>query len=128
MSALSDIHDQASQLLRPRSDPTEPGMGRRVWKSLRRDPIAFVSLIFIIVVIVAALIGPFVYEQMAPPNLHEYHTYTYQDYESINTWPSALHWLGADEVGRDTLARLLTGLRVSLLVAAFVELINIGLG
>ena len=39
-----------------------------------------------------------------------------------------MHWLGADAVGRDTLARLLLGLRVSLIVAGFVQIINVGLG
>lgn len=50
------------------------------------------------------------------------------DYAAINAPPTATHPLGTDNLGRDTLARLLHGLRVSLLVAAFVELLDILLG
>jgi len=39
------------------------------------------------------------------------------DVSAILDPPSARHWLGTDEVGRDALARTLLGLRVSLLVA-----------
>jgi peptide/nickel transport system permease protein len=95
---------------------------------LRKDRLAFASLVFIVVAIVLAAIGPPIYEQLAPPGMREYHTYYYQDYGAINSWPSGLHWLGADALGRDTLARLLAGLRVSLLVAAFVQVINVVLG
>jgi peptide/nickel transport system permease protein len=51
-----------------------------------------------------------------------------QQYEAINVWPSAAHPLGTDSLGRDTLARILQGLRVSLLVACYVEFLNIVLG
>ena len=105
-----------------------PRRAASAWARLRRDPIGLVSLLFILAVIVLVIIGPSIYEQLAPPNLHDYHTATFQDYESINSWPSTLHWLGADAVGRDTLARLLAGLRVSLAVALFVQVINVSLG
>jgi peptide/nickel transport system permease protein len=39
------------------------------------------------------------------------------DLLAINRGPSAAHWLGTDGVGRDVLARLLEGGRISLLVA-----------
>lgn len=103
--------------------PASTFMGR-----LRRDPAAFASLIFVVLVILLAAFGPPLYEALSPANIRQYHTYFFQDYNAINSWPSALHWLGADAVGRDTLARLLMGLRVSLIVAAFVQLINVLLG
>ena len=39
-----------------------------------------------------------------------------------------MYWLGTDAIGRDLLARLMQGLLVSILVAALVEIVNIGLG
>src|SRR5262245_14278143 len=50
------------------------------------------------------------------------------DYLAINLVPTGEHIFGTDNLGRDTLARLVYGLRVSLLVAAYVELIDIALG
>src|SRR5262249_59002404 len=41
---------------------------------------------------------------------------------------SGAHPLGTDRLGHDTLARVLAGLRVSLLVAAVVEVINVLVG
>lgn len=42
--------------------------------------------------------------------------------------PSAAHWLGCDELGRDLLARVLAGARVSLLVSIPVVLISMTVG
>jgi peptide/nickel transport system permease protein len=42
--------------------------------------------------------------------------------------PSAVHWLGLDELGRDILARLLVGARISLLVGIVVVGISAGVG
>lgn len=103
-----------------------PGAG--FWKRWRRHTLAVVSLGFVLALLILAVIGPTLYQQLAPPDLRPYRTYDYQDYLSINSYPSARHWLGADALGRDTLARLLMGLRVSFTVAAFVEAINVGLG
>ena len=66
----------------------------------------------------AALVGPAIYG--VDP--------THTDFASNNAPPSMAHVLGTDRLGHDTLARLLAGLRVSLLVAAVVEAINILVG
>ncbi|MCC6335063.1 MAG: ABC transporter permease [Myxococcales bacterium] len=42
--------------------------------------------------------------------------------------PDGAHWLGTDEVGRDVLARLIHGARVSLFIAVFTVLIAVGVG
>ncbi len=44
------------------------------------------------------------------------------------TGPSAAHWFGLDELGRDILARVLSGARISLLVAAVVVSISATVG
>ncbi|MEO5952844.1 MAG: ABC transporter permease, partial [Chloroflexia bacterium] len=95
---------------------------------LRRDPIAFASLLFILATVIVAAIGPVIYSSLASADMRQYRTYDFQDYANINSWPGTVHWLGADALGRDTLTRLLLGLRVSLAVAAFVQVINVGLG
>ncbi|GAB4209082.1 MAG: ABC transporter permease subunit [Roseiflexaceae bacterium] len=66
----------------------------------------------------AALVGPLIYT--VDP--------TRTDFAALNAPPSLAHPLGTDRLGHDTLARLLEGLRISLLVALVVELLNILLG
>ncbi|MCC6803195.1 MAG: ABC transporter permease [Anaerolineae bacterium] len=80
--------------------------------------LAVVSLVGLITLVLVALFGP---------GLHVYSANT-PDYSAINALPSAAHWFGTDNLGRDTLARLMMGLRVSLLVAFYVEALNILLG
>jgi len=42
--------------------------------------------------------------------------------------PSALHWLGADDLGRDLLARILSGVQVSFMVAMVVTAVTMVVG
>ncbi|MDO9282714.1 MAG: ABC transporter permease [Methylotenera sp.] len=42
--------------------------------------------------------------------------------------PSANHWFGADDLGRDVLARILSGVKVSLFVALVVTVITMSVG
>ncbi|MGH2347157.1 MAG: ABC transporter permease [Chloroflexota bacterium] len=81
---------------------------------------SLIALTGLIALIVLAIVGPMVYNQSA----------TEADIFSINpdSWPSSAHLLGTDKDGIDILARLMTGLRVSLGVALFVELLNVVIG
>jgi ABC-type dipeptide/oligopeptide/nickel transport system permease subunit len=88
------------------------------WRRFRGNALAVAGLLVMIAVVMAAIAGPSLVA--ADPNRI--------DYAAINALPSATHPFGTDNLGRDTLARLVAGLRVSLLVAAYVELIDILLG
>jgi peptide/nickel transport system permease protein len=50
------------------------------------------------------------------------------DLNAILTIPSAQHWFGADDLGRDILARILRGVEISFTVAVFVTLITMTVG
>jgi ABC-type dipeptide/oligopeptide/nickel transport system permease subunit len=50
------------------------------------------------------------------------------DMRSVVQPPSAAHWLGTDEFGRDQLVRLLYGARVSLTIGLTAAMINLSLG
>lgn len=93
-------------------------LARVFWRGFVSNALAVVGLVVMIAVIVTAVVGPALLA--TDPNKI--------DYTAINSLPTAKHPFGTDNLGRDTLARLIYGLRVSLLVAAYVELLDIVLG
>ena len=97
-----------------------PGPWSRFWRRFLLNRVAVVSLIVVVFIILAAIVGPVVYRQSASA------------FDLLNpqldVYPSPGHPLGTDHLGRDTLARLLEGLRVSLVTVVLVETINVGLG
>jgi ABC-type dipeptide/oligopeptide/nickel transport system permease subunit len=112
MSQLANISSAVAPP--PDNQRSAPGF----WRRLMRSRAGLLSLIVVVLVVLAALAGPW----LDPVDA------TRTDFGTINAAPSRTHPLGTDRLGHDTLARLLAGLRVSLLVALVVELINIGLG
>ena len=81
---------------------------RRVWRRLRRNPLALTGLVVVLVAVAAAalagIIAPYAPDQV--------------DFHTGLQAPSVHHWLGTDELGRDQLSRVMYGFRVSLIVAA----------
>nr|WP_246405742.1 ATP-binding cassette domain-containing protein [Modestobacter versicolor] len=70
------------------------------------------------VVVLAGLLGPLV-SPWSP---------TATDLTAVRTGPSAAHWLGTDQLGRDELTRLLVAARTSLLAVAAVTALALPLG
>lgn len=97
----------------PRSYPLQG-----FWERFVTNKLAVVSLAGLVALVLIAAFGPTLYSQSAIAS----------DYGAINALPGATHVFGTDNLGRDTLARLMVGLRVSLLVAFYVETLNITLG
>lgn len=50
------------------------------------------------------------------------------DLNAILQWPSAQHWLGTDDLGRDILARVIHGVQVSLMVTVIVTAVTLIVG
>lgn len=113
---------KAAKPLIPHAGSSETFVQRSVgfafWQDFARNRLALASLVGVLALILLATFGPRLYQ--VDPN--------YQNYDTINGWPMRAYWLGTDSLGRDTLARILKGLRVSLLVAFYVEILNIGVG
>jgi ABC-type dipeptide/oligopeptide/nickel transport system permease subunit len=85
---------------------------RRVVAHLQRDKAGLLALAFLVVVAGAALLAPV----LAPyPPLQV-------DFDAVRQPPSAEHWLGADQQGRDIFSRLLYGARISLAVGVVSQL------
>jgi peptide/nickel transport system permease protein len=91
-----------------------PGAGAARW---RRTPAA-AALLVLAVLALAALLAP----ALAPHDRDAVHL------EGRNLPPGPGHWLGTDDLGRDTLTRLLHGGRVSLGVAALATLVAVVIG
>ncbi len=83
-----------------------------------RHPATLLSAVLLVGLVALATLGPGVYP-IDPIK---------QDVDNLRAFPSAQHLLGTDDLGRDTLARLMVGLRVSLLVAMIVETFNVVVG
>jgi peptide/nickel transport system permease protein len=88
------------------STPASASHWRRSMQRFVRDPLAMASLLFILALMAVALFAP-VTSRYDP---------IHQDLLDRFSGPSADHWLGTDNLGRDTWARLVYGARVSLLI------------
>jgi peptide/nickel transport system permease protein len=93
-----------------------------VWRRFRRNRLAMVGLAIVTVLIVLAIIGPYV----TPYNAFD------QNLANTLKPPSAEHWFGTDVLGRDLFSGIIYGCRlaitVGLLTVAFSLLIGITLG
>jgi peptide/nickel transport system permease protein len=86
----------------------------RGWLQLRANGLAMVGLVTVLVMIVASLAAPLI----APQDP------TAQDLAGRLAAPSAEHWFGTDELGRDLFSRVLYGGRITLgMVVAVVLLV-----
>lgn len=79
--------------------------GRTIWRRFRRHKLGLAGAYVLVFIALAALLAPLI----SPYDPDKTVT-------AFNAAPSAAHWLGSDQVGRDILSRLLHGTRVSLLV------------
>lgn len=95
---------------------------RTLWSDafyrFRKNWLAVGGGIIIIVFVVAALIGPY----LAP------YDFLAQDINAALNGPSADHWLGTDELGRDIFSRLLYGARTAAVVAITTTVISLFIG
>jgi oligopeptide transport system permease protein len=88
------------------------------WIRLRRNKLAMAGGAFIILLSLVAIFAPFI----------THYTFAQQNYNEILEGPSGKHWMGTDQLGRDTFARLIYGARTSLAVGIFTQFIVICIG
>src|SRR6185369_1256669 len=97
--------------------------GRSLWDDARRrllrNRAAVAGMVVLGLLVLAAALGPYV----AP--------YSYDEINKADVWLPPLqngHLLGSDSLGRDLLARLLMGLRVSLAIGLVATLVSLVIG
>ena len=89
-----------------------------VWKEFRNHKGAVLGAVIFFVIVVLVLIGPLFWPYEANGI----------DIRSRNQGPSFLHPLGTDQLGRDTLARIMAGGRTSISVGLAAMLLSLLLG
>lgn len=88
------------------------------WRRFRRHRMAMLGLTILSFLIIATLLGPFIYTE-SPRRI---------DFSKAMHAPNPSNILGTDDLGRDMLARLLLGGRISLAVGVTAMIISISLG
>jgi oligopeptide transport system permease protein len=110
---LSEEEKKIEAIVRP-----SIGYWKDAWMRLKRDKFAIVSLVVIVVVILGAIFVPM---------LSKY-DYAANDLSQTYLTPSAEHWFGTDNLGRDLFVRNFYGARYSLLIAVLAAVINLVIG
>ena len=99
---------------------SELGFWRDTAQRLRGNRIVLASVIILLVIAIAAVLGPW----LSP------HRYDELDWGSLASRPTLnnAHWLGTDRLGRDLLVRTLYGTRTSLLIALLSSAVSLLIG
>jgi peptide/nickel transport system permease protein len=111
-NAASALVDDAAARVPP------AGAWRPVWRKLRRRRGAMIGLVVVALFVAAALFAPW----LAPFDPIE------TSWSAIRKAPSAAHWFGTDDIGRDVLSRVVWGTRASLLAGVVSVSISLLLG
>jgi peptide/nickel transport system permease protein len=96
----------------PTAIPTPAARADHLLRRLLRSPLAVISMLFLALVVLIAIIGPLI----APYNPNP------ADLQSILEPPSPEHLLGTDTAGRDVLSRLLVATQITVAAAALAVL------
>ena len=90
---------------------------REVWRRFRRNRLAMVGLVFLVLLALAAVLAPWI----TPFEVTERSS----DFRSP---PSRAHWFGTDVIGRDVYSRVVYGARVSLTIGVTSTALSVTLG
>ncbi len=98
--------------------PREASPGRRAFVRLAHRRVAMAGFVVVVFFVAMAVFAPWLapYDPLAT------------SWTAIRKAPSAAHWFGTDELGRDVLARVIYGTRASLLAGLVSVSIALGLG
>jgi oligopeptide transport system permease protein len=88
------------------------------WRRLKMNKVAMASLVLLILLILCAIFVP----------IFSTHNYFTTDLTDTNKPPSAEHWFGTDDLGRDIFVRIWHGARISLEVGFAAGLIDLVIG
>ncbi len=96
----------------------EPGIGRTVWRFARKKPLGAIGGLIMAAILLTALFA----------DVFATHDPIAAEAAETLAPPSAAHWLGTDNLGRDIYSRIVHGARVSLIVGVASTLLGSVLG
>ena len=94
--------------------PAARGSGRQAWDRFRHHRLAMASVVVLVLLTVAFLVGPL----LSP------YAFSDQDFTALNQGPSLAHPFGTDPIGRDLMVRTFIGGRYSLRIALLITVIT----
>jgi oligopeptide transport system permease protein len=98
--------------------PEQASLWSDAWRRLRRNRLALIGVVYLTFLVGVALVAL----------VHTPYRYSEVDVGIPYTGPSGLHWLGVDELGRDTFSRLMIGAQISLVVGVGTQLVILAIG
>jgi peptide/nickel transport system permease protein len=115
--SIAELEARAVQL-----EPGGTGLWRDAWSRLRRNPGALVGFTLVGLFVLCAIFAPFLApEDPRAGNLSRLGG-------SCCPGPSADHWFGVDQQGRDELSRIIYGARFSLLIGVVSVAVGLSIG
>lgn len=115
----STTAEPTGAILDRREDGRRDGWLVGLMRFAQRNPVGAVSGILIVVIVAVAIFAPLVATH--DPILDA-------DFRALREAPTANHWLGTDDIGRDLYSRIIYGARVSLFVAFMAVMVGDLLG
>jgi oligopeptide transport system permease protein len=101
--------EKSQQILRPSMTYWQDA-----WRRFKKNPIALLALVFIVIFAAMAFIGPL----MTP------YDYFSNDLSNMDQSPDSVHWFGTDSLGRDLWERVWEGAKVSLFIGVVTAVIS----
>jgi peptide/nickel transport system permease protein len=98
------------------------------WREFRRDWLALIGIVFIVLMIVVALAAPLASRYLVHHGPNQIFINQTLDEFGLPRGPNKAYWFGADDGGRDLFVRVLYGARTSLVVAFFATGISVVIG
>lgn len=91
---------------------------REAWRRLKRNRTAVVGMVIIIILLLVAIAAPLIIP----------YSYSASDVAAMNQTPSAQHWFGTDNLGRDIFSRCIYATRVSIPIGIVSAAISVIIG
>lgn len=115
-----DLFEPIERDLHKAEEMTRPSLTfwQDAWRRLKQNKMAMIGLWVLAILTVMAIVGPWL----------NGHTYYDTNLKLKNLSPSADHWFGTDDLGRDMFTRVWYGARISLFIGVSAAIIDLVIG